>query len=37
MNTKRKYIGIEADKEYYDIASDWINNHQTQLNNMGFL
>lgn len=30
INTKRKYIGIERYKEYYDKASEWINNHQIQ-------
>ena len=30
-NTNRDFIGIELDKEYYDIAVDRINNYQEKL------
>jgi site-specific DNA-methyltransferase (adenine-specific) len=30
-NTKRKFIGIELEKEYYDTACDRVNNYQSKL------
>jgi len=31
MNTKRKFIGVEMDKEIYDLAFDRIEKHKKNL------